>query len=278
MSDKIERPSWAYDLPPGGSASVGGEANRTGGPPPNLSGRWTDGRPPEMRENATSPAPAEQPENTNKEAAEDSSGDSSTADDKEAEPTTNSDADGSTASDDAPDLTAISREIENIEKVMRENRREYDAKYATRYGELLAARDAAQQAAAVEAALKSTADAVLGEVKDAQAFEQSFAEAFSNLTGDGQAALRQALAVPLAEPSRGASETSLEAFKAHGPEAEATLNMWGKAAAKKFAAAEQRLDRLCDSLSEQDEKAVTAWLKGLDAGARAAVVRALAGT
>jgi hypothetical protein len=125
--------------------------------------------------------------------------------------------------------------------------------------------------------VKGLVDAVLGEVAEAGQFQSGFDAAFGALSAEGQEAVRATLRSPVMEASRAASEKAMEAFRGQGPEAEAVLATWGRSAARKLATAEARFDSICNGLSEADEKAAVAWLKGLDAGSRAAVVRALAG-
>ena len=175
-------------------------------------------------------------------------------------------------------LAEIEAELEKIDEQRRSDPQKYRAspEMQARQIELLQARDALQEGARHAVQLKATVDAARESVPDAEAFDTSFDKAFGSLSAEGQNAVRYHLGNPLGPTSQPASDEALGVFKTAGPECEAVLSEWGRDAGRRYATAEQRFDAICDSLAEEDEAAAVAWIKGLDAAGKAAVVRALA--
>lgn len=138
---------------------------------------------------------------------------------------------------------------------------------------LLAAREVAKSTAAADAHLRSVADAVLAGTDES--FESTFNSAYDGLSVEGQQVVRTTLSKPALEAARPASESQLDTFRKHGPEAAAVLDAWGKKAGIRYATAEARLDQMLSAMSEADTDRAEAWFKGLPPSGRAAVVKAL---
>jgi hypothetical protein len=182
-------------------------------------------------------------------------------------------SDGRTNVEDM-DRRGIDKEIEQIQKLMREDRREYERKYAKRYGELLAARGTANERAKQTKQVETAVQAVLDAVPDAEAFEAGFESVFADLAEHAQTAIRHELALPPDSPARPASEADLERF-ATTEEGAQLVKEWGKDAGRRLATVRARIDRML--IGGGDMEAAVEWFDQLTSAEAKSVLTALAG-
>jgi hypothetical protein len=170
--------------------------------------------------------------------------------------------------------TWIAAEIAKIEKVMREDRRDYELHHSARYRELLAARDAANERAEQAKQAQTTVQAVLEAVPNAEAFEAGFESVFNDLPEHAQTAIRHELALLPNGPVRAASDADLVRF-ATTPEGAELVKTWGRDAGRKLATVRARIDRML--LSGGDMEAAVEWFDQLTSAEAKSVLTALAG-
>jgi len=191
-------------------------------------------------------------------------------------------------------VSQVDAEIAAIEKIMKENRPLYDRQYATRYAELLAAREAR-----VDDATSSLPDDVVAAWREgagvkhhltiAQATAQTvfnalegeeelaaFQKGFDALPAPVVSAVYQAISV---EPgfAKPASEAAVAEFSALGGECEALVRSWGGRAEQRLGVMQGRVNAILKSLPPAEQTAAKGWLDGLPPRQVAAVAAALAG-
>jgi hypothetical protein len=306
--------NWNYPTPPGGGASAGGEANRTGGPPPNLSGRLTDGRPvesPLSEEAATRLA-----EIRAMRKADPGRYWSSSIQDEElrllssqggetAEPEAQAETDDAAktealaakaepaakGSDD--ELAQVTARLKEIRHARKANPRSIPEKVEAEELALLDRREVLETGAEAmppdlievwrkQGGLKfnmerarAAAAAMLADVGEGR---DELMQSIDSLPPGALSALYSHLALDAPTTARPASASALQEFADLGAETAALLARWGKDASRRLGAAQSRFSVMLQSMpSPADQQAARDWLDGLSPSAQAAVAKALAG-
>jgi hypothetical protein len=137
--------------------------------------------------------------------------------------------------------------------------------------ELLQALSEAKEGASQDAPLHDFVDAVRSGLEDATDFESAFNAVFPTLPSEDQDRIRQEVAFPT-EPARPASEKEIAAF-AERPEGRQLIDEWGRAAPQRVAAFQARLKAMvrADSTGK-----LAGWFSERSPAEAASIARALA--
>jgi hypothetical protein len=140
--------------------------------------------------------------------------------------------------------------------------------------ELLQAQSEAKEVEKMTGALEGLAKAATEAAPDLDA---SFTETFGAMSADSQHAIQIALATPTASMvTRPATDAQLSDFASISDGAAELVKSWGSRGAKELGRVHARIEQATANLSDADFERVGAWLDGLSATERVAIVRALA--
>jgi hypothetical protein len=177
------------------------------------------------------------------------------------------------------DLDAIEAELKKLTALRKSDPKAYnsDANQA-RERQLLQAKSEAQEVARMTSTLQGVAEAALAAVPDGVALDSSFTSMFDAMSPEGQYALQAALATsPESLVAPMVTEAQLAGFAAINDHAAELVRSWGSRGAKELGRVHARIDAAMAGLSDVDYQRAGAWVDGLSAAERVAIVRALAG-
>jgi hypothetical protein len=205
-----------------------------------------------------------------------------------------------------PKRRALDEEIEAIQKLMREDRRAYNAdpKLQSRYLALLEQRGQLPARAEPEAGGQgdgsglpqellnewetqggiqhhlTVARATVQAIDDALDEQEAtrFQESFDRLPEAIQTSVYRYIAIDGTGGSRPASDQVVQEFASLNDECGALVSSWGDKAPRLLGIAKARIDTIMRSLSDKDRAAAQDWLDGLSPREQVAVIKALSGS